>query len=79
MLLARHQNAKLSSRAFRNMSQYRYLGTTVSNQNLILEEIKGRLNSAHNCYSLVQTFLSSRLLSKNVKIRLYNTGEELGL
>jgi hypothetical protein len=42
------------------------LGTTVTNQNLIQEEIKRRLNS-------VQNLLSSRLLPKNVKIRIYKT------
>jgi hypothetical protein len=55
------------------MSQFRYLGTTVTNQNLIQEEIKRRLNSGNACYHLVQNLLSSRLLSKNVKIRISRT------
>jgi hypothetical protein len=42
-------------------------------QNLIQEEIKGRLNSGNACYHSVQTLLSSRLLSKNIKIRIYKT------
>jgi hypothetical protein len=44
---------------------------TVPNQNLIQEEIKRRLNSGNACYHLVQNLLSSRLQSKNVKIRIY--------
>jgi hypothetical protein len=48
-----------------------YLGTTVTNQNLIQEEIKRRLNSGNVCYHSVQSLLSSRLLSKNLKIRIY--------
>jgi hypothetical protein len=32
------------------MSQLQYLGTTVTNQNLIQEEIKRRLNSGNACY-----------------------------
>jgi hypothetical protein len=46
---------------------------TVTNQNLIQEEIKRRLNSGNACYHSVQNLLSSRLLSKNVKIRIYRT------
>jgi hypothetical protein len=44
---------------------------TVTNQNLIQEEIKRRLNSGKACYHLVQNLLSSCLLSKNLKIRKY--------
>jgi hypothetical protein len=49
------------------------VGTTVTNQNFIQEEIKRRLNSGHACYHSVQNLLSSRLLSKNVKVRIYKT------
>jgi hypothetical protein len=45
----------------------------VTNQNLIQEEIKRRLNSGNACYHSVQNLLSSRLLSKNVKVRIYKT------
>jgi hypothetical protein len=51
------------------VSQFKYLGTTVTNQNLIQEEIKRRLNSGNACYHSVQELLASRLLSKNVKVR----------
>jgi hypothetical protein len=46
MLLSRHQNVgqnrdiKTANRSFENVSQFKYLGTTVTNQNLIQEEIK---------------------------------------
>jgi hypothetical protein len=53
------------------MSQFEYLGTTVTNQIFIQEEIKRRLNSGNACYHSVQNLLSSRLLSKNVKVRTY--------
>jgi len=35
------------------------------------EEIKSRLKSGNACYRLAQNFLSSCLLSKNVKIKTY--------
>jgi hypothetical protein len=38
---------------------------------LIQEEINRRSNSGNDCYHSVQSLLSSRLLSKNLKIRIY--------
>jgi hypothetical protein len=73
MLLSRHQNVgrnrdiKIANRSFENVSQFKYLGTTITNQNLIQEEIKIRLNSSNACYHSVQNLLSSRLLSKNLE------------
>jgi hypothetical protein len=49
------------------------LETTVTNQNLIQEDIKRRLNSGNACYHSVQNLRSSRLLSKSLKIRIYKT------
>jgi hypothetical protein len=46
---------------------------TVTNQNLIQEEVKRRLNLGNACYHSVQNLLSARLLSKNLKIRIYKT------
>jgi hypothetical protein len=40
---------------------------------MIQEEIKMRLNCGNACYHSVQSLLSSRLLSKNLKIRIYKT------
>jgi hypothetical protein len=55
------------------VAQFKYLGTTVTNKNLIQEEIKRGLNSGNACYHSMQNLLSSRLLSKNIKIRIYKT------
>jgi hypothetical protein len=45
-MLSRHQNVgqnrdiKIANRLFENVSQFRYLGKTVTNKNLIQDEIK---------------------------------------
>jgi len=49
------------------------LGTKLTNQNSIQEEIKSRLKSGNACYYSVQNLLSSRLLFKNLKIKIYRT------
>jgi hypothetical protein len=73
MLLSLHQNVgeirdiEIGDIPFANMSQFRYLGMTVTNQNLIQEKIKRRLNSGNACYRSVQNLLSSCLLSKKLK------------
>ena len=53
------------------MEEFKYLGTTLTNQNYIPEEIKSRLRSGNACYHSVQNLLSSRLLYKNLKIKIY--------
>jgi hypothetical protein len=78
MLLSRQQNAgqnhdiKLAKTYFENVAQFRYLGTKVTNENLIQKVIKRRLNSGNACYHSLQKLLSSRILCKDKKkIRRY--------
>jgi len=49
------------------------LGTTLTNQNSIAEEIKCRLRSGNACYHSVQNLLSFSLLSKNLKNKIDRT------
>ena len=55
------------------LEEFKYLGTNLTNQNSIVEEIKSRLRSGSACYHSVRNLLSSRLLSKNLKIKIYRT------
>ena len=55
------------------MEEFKCMGTTLTNQNYIQEKIKSRLKSGNACYHSVQNLLSSSLLSKNLKIKIYRT------
>jgi ribosomal protein S2 len=53
--MSRHQNArknlaKVANRSSEGVAKFRYLGTTLTNQNIINEEIKSRLNPNNACY-----------------------------
>jgi hypothetical protein len=64
---------KADDSSFERMEPLRYLGTTRTNQNFIQEEIKSGLQSGNACYHSVQNLLSSGLLYKNVKSKMYRT------
>jgi len=55
------------------VEEFKYLGITLTKQNSTPEEIKSRLRLGNACYHSVQNLLSSRLLSKNLKIKIYRT------
>ena len=79
MVMSRDQNAgrthsmKNDNSSFERVDEFKYLGTTSTNQNSIQEEIKSILKSGNACYHSVQNLLSSSLLSKNLKIKIYRT------
>ena len=79
MVMSRDRNAgqshniKNGNSSFESVEESRYLGTTLTNQNLIQKEIKGRLKLGNPCYHSVQNLLSSSLLSTNLKIKIYRT------
>ena len=79
MNMSRDQNAGRSHSmendniSFESLEDCKYLGTTLTDQNSIQEEIKNRLKLGNACYCLVQNLLSSSLLSKNIKINIHRT------
>jgi len=55
------------------VEEFKYLGPNLKNQNSIQEEIKNRFKSWNACYNSVQNLLSTTLLSKNLKTKIYRT------
>jgi hypothetical protein len=79
MLMSRSQKVgqkrsiKIANSSFEDVAKFKYLGTTLTDQNHMHEEIKSRLNSGNACYHSVQSLLSSCLLSRNLKVKIYTT------
>jgi len=64
---------KIDNSSFERVEEFRYLGTNLTSQNSIQKEIKSGLKSDNACYHSVQNLLSSSLLPKNLKIKIYRT------
>ena len=53
----RNNSIRFDNSSFERVEEFKYLGTTITNQNSIQDEIKSRLNSGNTCYLLVQNLL----------------------
>ena len=79
MVISRDQNGgrshciKFDNSSFESVEQFRCLGTTLTHQNSVQEEIKRRMRSGNACYHSVQNLLSFSLLSKNLMVKIYRT------
>ena len=62
---------RIDNSTFERVEELKYLGTNLTDQNSIPDEIKSRLRSGNACCHSVQNLLFSTLLSKNLKIKIY--------
>jgi hypothetical protein len=65
----RSHNIKTDNNSSEGVEQFKYLGTTLTNQNSIQEEIKSRLRSGNTCYHSVQNILSFSFYPKICRLR----------
>jgi hypothetical protein len=65
-----HQNIRIANETFQKVAKFKHLGTTLTNQNDIHDEIESRLNLGNVWDYSVQNILSSLLITKNLKIKI---------
>jgi hypothetical protein len=71
--IGQKHSIKIANRSFEDVAKFKYLGTILTDQNCMHEEIKSRLNLGNSCYHSVQSLLSSCLLYRNIKVKIYKT------
>jgi hypothetical protein len=57
-----NRNISIANESFENVTEFKYLGTTLTNQNDMHDKIKSILNSGNACYYSVPNLLSSILI-----------------
>jgi hypothetical protein len=68
-----NQNIRTANESFESVVTFKYLGTTLTNENDIHDEIESRLNLGNACYYSVQNLLPYCLILRNLKIKIYKT------
>jgi hypothetical protein len=64
--IGQKHHIKIANRSFEDVVKFKYLRTTLTDQNCMHEEIKRRLNLGNACYHSFQSLLSFYLLSSNL-------------
>jgi len=63
----KNHSVRIDNSTFERVEEFKYLGTTLTIQNSIREEIKSRVRSGNACYHSVQNLLSSRFAVQEIK------------
>ena len=57
---------------FEQVNSFKYLGSVVNTDNSIEEEIKERIAAGNRAFHVHKKLFTSKLISRNVKLQLYN-------
>ena len=69
----RENKIEIETMSFESVQSFKYLGSTVNQNNTIEEEFKERLIAGNRAYSANQKMFQSKLLSRKSKLKLYWT------
>jgi phosphopantetheinyl transferase (holo-ACP synthase) len=58
---------------FEQVNSFKYLGSMVNIDNSVEEEMKERIAAGNRAYHVHEKLFMSKLISRNVKLHLYNT------
>jgi hypothetical protein len=64
---------KIDDLQLQQIKSHKYLGSNVNSNNSMEEEIKKRIVLGNKAYYVNQSLFKSKLISKKVKLKLYNT------
>jgi len=67
------KNIRISYEVIEKGNKFTYLGTYVTSKTEVAEKIKSRLVSGNACFYSVQKFLTSQLISRKLKMKIYRT------
>jgi len=68
-----NENIRIRDEVIEKVNKFTYLGAYVTSKNEVTEEIKSRLVSGNACFYSVQKLLTSRLISRKLKLKIYRT------
>ena len=68
-----NRHITIKNEIIEKVNKFKYLGAYVTSKNEVTEEIKSRLASGNACFYSVQKLLTSRLISRKLKLKIYRT------
>lgn len=69
----RLRSLQVGEHDFQGCSEFKYLGVTITKDNIELVEIENRIAAANRCFWAVQKLMSKKILSRTTKLRIYKT------